>query len=66
MNGTQLIRMVTRMFVNRGINAGIRHAANRGRDPQEMTAEDRQQAKATRQNMQSARQGLRIARRFMR
>ena len=66
MNGNQLLRMVMRMVMNRGVNAGIRHFANRGQNPHDMTSEERNQAKATGQNLKSARQGMRIARRFMR
>ena len=48
MDLNRLINMLVRMFVNKGVNAGINYAANRGKDPKDMTREERQQAKAGR------------------
>ena len=42
MNVDRIISMILRKLVNRGINKGIDMAANRGRDPQNMTREERQ------------------------
>ncbi len=66
MNGNQVLRLVMRMIFNRGADAAMRHAANRGKRPDEMTADEREQSKTTQQQMKSARQGLNIARRLMR
>ena len=52
------------MFVNKGVNAGINYAANRGKDPKDMTREERQQAKAGRQAAKRARQAMKLGRRI--
>ena len=62
MNINRLINMGVRMLMNKGINM----AASRGKDPVDMTAEERQAAQAARQNSQKARRSMGILRRFMR
>lgn len=64
MNANQLMRMAMRMLANRGMNAGIKHLANRGRDPKDMTPQEREEARAIRQNTGKARRALNILRRF--
>lgn len=64
MNANSLINMLIRMFMRRGMNAGINRMANRGRDPKDMTPEERQNAKAARQNTKRAQQAMRVTRRM--
>ena len=64
MNANSLINMIVRIFMRRGINAGINHVANRGRDPKEMTPEERQQAKSGRQGARRVQQAMRVTRRM--
>ena len=45
MDLNRLINMIVRLFMRKGVNAGINFAANRGKDPKDMTPEERQQAK---------------------
>ena len=70
MNLNQLInmagRMLTRKLMSRGMDAGIDAISRRGKRPEEMTPEEREAAKKTKQNAQKARRGLGMARRFMR
>jgi hypothetical protein len=61
-----ILRRVIGQLVNRGINAGINHAAGRGKPRAEMTKAERQQAGADKENLKRARQAARIARRMMR
>ena len=62
MNMNRLINMGVRMLMNKGMKA----AANRGKQPQDMTAEEREQAKSARDTANKAQKGMRAARRFMR
>ena len=66
MNVHSLIRMVIRQFLNRGISRGINHMSTGGRSREEMTPEERRQAKASRGQMQNTRRMVNVARRFMR
>lgn len=66
MNMNRLINMGLRMLMRKGINKGISVAANRGKNPENMTTEERQAARSTRQNTQNARRGLNVLRRFRR
>ncbi len=61
MNMNRFINMGLRMLVRKGTEI----AADRGKAPQDMTAQERQQAKAARQTAQKARRGMRAVRRFM-
>ena len=58
----QVIRMAMNMLVSKGINK----VAQGGKDPQDMTAEERRSAQSKRQNMGRARKATNILRRFMR
>ncbi|WP_368183842.1 hypothetical protein [Aestuariibius sp. HNIBRBA575] len=60
----RIISMILRRLMNRGINAGINHVANRGRNPEDMSNEDRNRAKQGRDGVKRTRQAMRIARRF--
>ena len=62
MNMNRLINMGLRMLMRKGTEM----EANRGKRPEEMTAEEREQAKAAQQTAQKAQRGMRAARRFMR
>ena len=64
MNLDQIIRLITRLFMRRGINAGINYAARRGKDPAEMTKEDKAQAQSVKTTAQRARKAGRLVRRI--
>lgn len=66
MNSDQLIRMLTRMFVNRGLNKGIDALARRGKNPEDMTQQEKQQAQSARKNAHNARRLINTMRRFTR
>lgn len=60
----RILMQIFRMFLNRGINKGINHVANRGRNPKDMTPAERQEAKAARETARRAKQAIRLGRRF--
>lgn len=60
MNANQLIKLVMRLVMD----SGIRHWSNKGRDPKDMTPDERAAAKRTRQNANRARQAMNTLRRF--
>jgi hypothetical protein len=62
MNMNRLMNMGMRMLMRKGIG----FMASRGKPPQEMTPEERAQAKNAQQTAQKAQKGMRAARRFMR
>ncbi len=62
MNMNRLINMGLRMLMRKGTEM----AANRGKRPEDMTPQEREQAKSARQTAQKAQRGMRAARRFMR
>lgn len=64
MNPNAIINMIMRLFLRRGMNAGINYMANRGRNPKDMTPEERQNAKAGRENAKRAQQAMRVTRRM--
>ncbi len=66
MNMNRLINMGLRMLMNKGMNKGIAMMSNRGKQPEDMTSEEREQAKAAQQTAHKAQKGMRAARRFMR
>ena len=59
MNANALINMVTRMFVRkivgRGVDAGINAMAGRGKPQQDMSKEEKAQAKRAKQAMRVTR-----------
>ncbi len=67
MNANQIINMIFRMFLRRGINEGINRIAGGGtggRSHKDMTPEERANAKAGRENAKRAQQALRVGRRI--
>jgi hypothetical protein len=66
----RLLQMILNRFlgqlINKGINAGITHVANKGKAPEEMTPQDREQANFARKAGRRARQAASIARKLMR
>ncbi len=64
MNANQLINMVIRMVLRRGVNAGINYVARRGRDPATMTPEERAKSAETKDLAGKARKGARLAKRM--
>ena len=61
-----MLNQIMRMAMNMLISKGINKAAQGGKDPQDMTAEERRSAQSKRQNMGRARKATNILRRFMR
>jgi hypothetical protein len=61
-----LMRRVLGQLVNRGVKAGIDHAAGGGKPKAEMTQAERRQARQARQAVKRARQAARMSRRMMR
>ncbi|MEJ6478866.1 MAG: hypothetical protein QNL92_09330 [Octadecabacter sp.] len=64
MNADRIISMILRRLMNTGINKGINLAANRGRDPNDMTDEERTQAKQARDNAKRGRKAMQMGRRI--
>ncbi len=64
MNANQLINMVIRMVLRRGVNMGIDYAARRGKDARTLTPEEKAQAKAGKDMASKARQGAKLTRRM--
>ncbi|MFA8442913.1 MAG: hypothetical protein ACEPO0_13690 [Yoonia sp.] len=62
MNMNRLINMGLRVLMRKGTEM----AANRGKRTEDMTPQEREQAKSARQTAQKAQRGMRAARRFMR
>ncbi|MFZ1470221.1 MAG: hypothetical protein WAT09_14755 [Paracoccaceae bacterium] len=50
--------------MNKGINAGVRHLATKGKDPKDLTPDDRAQAKQAQDLAARARQLAKIGRRL--
>ncbi|MGB3313136.1 MAG: hypothetical protein WBB85_01890 [Albidovulum sp.] len=61
---TMIINTVTRRLINLGINKGIDLASRKGKPRDQMTAEDRKQAKNAREIAKRARQAAKITRRL--
>ncbi|MCU0828166.1 MAG: hypothetical protein MUE52_12345 [Tabrizicola sp.] len=66
MDLNRLFGMLTRMFISSAVNAGIEHAASKGKSEAEMTPEERQQAREAKQTAKKAQKMLRLGRRFLR
>jgi vacuolar-type H+-ATPase subunit C/Vma6 len=60
----QIINQLIRRFVNVAVDKGITHVARRGKSPQEMTDEDRAQAKAGKDMARRAREVRKATRRL--
>lgn len=61
-----LFRMLTRMFLNKAVDAGINYAARRGKPEAEMTPEEREQARKGREMAQRAKEVQKVTRRLWR
>lgn len=66
MDVSGLVRMLTRMFLNKAVKAGIDFAARRGKAEAAMTSEERKQAKTDREMARRVKDISRITRRFLR
>ena len=64
MNVEQLIRMLTRMATRRGMSKGMDMLSRGGKDPSDMTPEERAQAKVTKEAIRNGQRGMRQVRRF--
>lgn len=68
MNANQLInmiiRVITRRLMNKGVNAGIDLAARRGKAKDDMTPEEREEARKARELANRGRKTMRIGRRL--
>ena len=62
----RLIQMILRRVMGHLINRGIDHVASRGKAADQMSPEDRAQARTTKEIARRARQAANIARRMMR
>lgn len=62
MNG--LFSMLTRMFLRKAVNTGIRHMASKGKPRSEMTPHERQEAASAKAMADRARKATRIGRRL--
>ena len=60
----RLISMILRRFMGPAINAGIDRTMGKGKPPEEMTPEERHQAKQAKQTAKQARQMARLGRRM--
>jgi hypothetical protein len=64
----RLIQMVIntflRRFMNQMVNRGVDHFAGKGKPPEEMTAEERKQARAARQAAKRSREIAKMVRRI--
>lgn len=60
-----LNRLMGRL-INKGISAGINHVANRGRSPDAVTPDERQQGQAAKKAAQNAKRAVNIARKMLR
>ena len=65
MDLNRLFSMLTRMFIRSAVNTGLDHAARKGKPVQEMTPEERLQAKNAKAMAQKAQRAARIGRRFI-
>lgn len=59
-----IVRMVTRQLLHRGVNAGIDAVAGRGKSREEMSRDERQQARSAKKSVGRANQAMRAARRI--
>jgi hypothetical protein len=59
-----IIRIVTRRLMSKGVNAGIDLAARRGKSKEDMTPEEREEARKAREIAKRGRQATRIGRRL--
>lgn len=60
----RLIGMMLRRFMGPALNAGIDRTVGKGKAPEQMTPEERQQAKQAKQTAKQAKQLTRLGRRI--
>ena len=60
-----ILRMILNRLFGLAVNRGIDHLARGGRDPAEMTKQERKEYRAAKQNGRRARQAASLARRFL-
>ena len=60
----RLLMQILNMFMRKGMNAGIKHVARNGKDPKDMTPQDRLQAKNAQDLAKRARQMAKLGRRL--
>lgn len=60
----RILMQIMRMFMRKGMNAGIKHVANRGKSANDMTPQERSQAKAAQDMAKRAKQMARLGRRI--
>ena len=65
MDWNRLFSMLSKMFIRTAVNKGISFAARRGKDPKDMTPEERKQAQNARQMADKAQKAARLGRRFL-
>ena len=65
MDWNRLITMLSKMFLRKAVNKGITLAAGRGKDPKDMTPEERKQAQSAKQMADKAQKAMRMGRRFL-
>lgn len=61
-----LFNMLARMFVRSAVDAGVDYAARRGKPDEELTPEEREQARKARELAQRAREISKVTRRLWR
>ena len=61
-----ILNRVMGQLIKRGISAGINRVANKGRAPEDMNPDARQQAQEAKKAAQSAKRAANIARKMMR
>lgn len=61
---TGLLNRLFRQAMNKGIKTGINHLASSGKDPAQMTPEEREQARKANQLAKRARQMAKLTRRM--
>lgn len=64
MDWNRIIQMIINRLIGRVVNSGIDYAARRGKGPSEMTREERDSARTTKDLTKRARQLSRLTRRF--
>lgn len=66
MDWNRLFNMLSRMFIRTAVDKAIGYAARRGKDPKDMTPEERKQAQSAKQLADRAQKMGRLGGRFLR
>ena len=59
-----VMKMILRKFLNKGINSGIDMATRKGKNPQDMTPEEREEVKRAKDASKNAQRAMRVTRRM--